>query len=285
MEEKRKNIFIVILVLIILFLVGVIAFMLLNNTNNNTNNNATKEKKNIVKKDNTEYEVTDSDYQKVLSTLYYDENSKVFSFKIDFDNKILFDNEKFNASQFTKHDLILIGLSSTSINKGYEFSMNIEELNNEIRKRVVGFNNDITLQDLKNNCDEVQMNTDYVYGIKNNTHEYVPYNFTIDGNNINVNHIGGYTGPADEDYYKKLEKVTQDDKNVYIYIKVAHGIWNKNEQNERGFVYNYYNPTNMNDIVETVLYRECDSNKYNTYKITYQKDKDNLLFSSIEIVK
>ena len=197
-----------------------------------------------------------------------------------------------DVTKLTKKELIITalkGLANEQINycKGNENDLTIEisidDLNKSLKKAIP--DGKISIEDLQNNANETTSYSiggyGYTFKYENGTKE--EYSLKIKDNKIYVVGPCGHEGPNETTIESIVEKAELSGNELNIYKKVAFA---KTEFSAalNGLVYDYYKDKEYKTKEETkTLNEEPTWNQYNTYKLTFKKNKGKYYFESSKL--
>ena len=197
-------------------------------------------------------------------------------------------------TDLTKKDLIITalkGIKNEQINfcKGSEeevtIPVTIKDLNDSLKKVVP--DGKITIDDIKNNGNNQTSYSvaEYGYTFKYATGTPEEYGIIIKNDKIYIIGPCGHEGPYPTNIVSQTEKAELVNDKLFIYQKVAFG---KTVYSEdiRNLVVDYYREKEYTNKIDSVSLAETpDMKKFNTFKITFKKNKDQYYFESSEVNK
>ena len=161
--------------------------------------------------------------------------------------------------------------------------ISIDDLNKSLKKAIP--DGKISIEDLQNNANETTSYSiggyGYTFKYENGTKE--EYSLKIKDNKIYVVGPCGHEGPNETTIESIVEKAELSGNELNIYKKVAFA---KTEFSAalNGLVYDYYKDKEYKTKEETkTLNEEPTWNQYNTYKLTFKKNKGKYYFESSKL--
>ena len=260
---NKKNLLLVIgIVIVILLVIFILGYKGKNTSNNNSN---------VITPSN-ELSIESEDVKEAINDFYhiYVNNDKLFS---NFNIKDIAKNELL-ATAIQNIDSSLI--QSMCDEEGKLTSFSIDEVNNALAKVYLG--QKLTLDDINNNLDDNYIKVD---DERVNAKFYVHKKYRVYVNNeyIFIFYVC-HDNPLRDVIVDKVVKAQKEDDKLYIYDKIAFGTPAGKDNEDK---YDFYKDYDLFEVVETT---KKDSSmiswdKYDTYKLTFNKVNDKYYFESI----
>ncbi len=281
-KPKKSKKGLIVIILLLLIIAGLCTFIymkkdvLFNSGNNSNNTNENNNTNNTV--ESIEEELTDQDLKKRITNkvsliIPSEENGSGFWF-FKFKDTIL--NKEVVLSDEDKLRLAL------GQHYGEEYRFKIGQANNDKFKEI--YINDLDSEEIGYKRQIIEIEKDYFYLFGKTIPKYYeelpgcPHYFydNVDKFYFSIHSCGTGIGFGTLTY---VNKITQKDDEIYIYISAEYYEYN---ENNKLIIYSDHNKTN---VVQGDEINSSNYDKFSEYKLTFTKDGNDYYYKSIERTK